>query len=101
MVYAAPPLRARPPLRIDISEVELLAADVCLAARGGLSGGEGIPELASGTPINPASPGSRVMEALDNRGARVHSIAAGADIGVHGVVVLFVVTTTITVTITG
>lgn len=93
MVYAAPPRRAR---------------DECLAARGGLCGGDGIPcrcvsrhpnsassktcgsrdeisegpvrtELTSGTPLSPSDPRSGVVEALQRRGGGVHRISAGAD----------------------
>jgi hypothetical protein len=53
MVYAAPPRRARD----------------CFAARGGLCGGDGIPELTSGTPPGPERPRS-VLEAREGgRGA--------------------------------
>lgn len=79
MVYAAPPLRALPMLSVIVC---LVAAEACLAARGGLCGGDGIPELTSGTPIDPASPRSGVMEALNGRSGGVHDIAAGPDIGV-------------------
>lgn len=70
MVYAAPPLRALP----------FLAVDACLAARGGLDGGDGIPELTSGTPPGPGRRGSGVMEALKAGGRRVYGIAASADV---------------------
>lgn len=76
MVCAAPPLRALVPRLGDD-----LAAEVCLAARGGLSGGEGIPELTSGMPLDQAGARSGVMKALDSRGAGVYGIARSADVG--------------------
>lgn len=86
-MYAAPPLRA-------CLLPEFLAARLCLAARGGLCGGEGVPELTSGTPIDPAGPRSGVVESLNRRGASVHSVAAGADVGVELVVIPVEITTT-------
>jgi len=53
------------------------------AARGGLDGGEGIPEgvpRTSGKPLGPAGPGSGVVE-TSQTGRRVDDIAAGEDIG--------------------
>lgn len=100
MVYAAPPLRARP----------LLVAEACLAARGGLDGGEGIPceerleddaaagsdgeltELTSGMPLDPGSPAS-VVEALEGTRVGSYSVAASANIGRR----VGVITTTTTV----
>lgn len=101
MVYAAPPLRARP-----------TALDDALAARGGLGGGEGIPcgqgqymdarnmrnpepltELTSGIPLSPASPRSGVVEALEGGGAGAHDVGAGAHIG-RGAVATITTTTT-------
>jgi len=70
MVYAAPPLRAFPPR----------VADACLAARGGLEGGDGIPELTSGTPPGPGRRGSGVMEAVKAGSSGVYGVAASADI---------------------
>lgn len=94
MVYAAPPLRAVP-LRLEIADVAGFAADAeLLAARGGLCGGEGIPELTSGTPIDPASPRSGVMEALKRRGRGVYDVAACPHIGVDVVVIPVRITTT-------
>jgi len=55
--------------------------DVFLAARGGLEGGDGIPELTSGTPLSPGNPRSGVVKALEARGRRVYRVAAGAYIG--------------------
>lgn len=54
--------------------------DECLAARGGLEGGDGIPELTSGTPLGPGNPRSGVVEALKARSRRVYGIAAGANV---------------------
>lgn len=82
MVYAAPPLRARP-----------TALDDALAARGGLGGGEGIPELTSGIPLSPASRRSGVVEALEGGGAGAHDVGAGAHIG-RGAVATITTTTT-------
>ena len=82
MVYAAPPLRARP-----------VAADDALAARGGLGGGEGIPELTSGIPLGPASPRSGVVEALESLSAGAHDVDAGADIGSRAVAAITTTTT--------
>jgi hypothetical protein len=97
MVYAAPPLRASP-LRLDeIADIAGFATDAdagLLAARGGLCGGEGIPELTSGTPIDPASPRSGVMESLKRRGGGVYDVAACAHIGVNVVVIPVRITTT-------
>jgi len=70
MVYAAPPLRALPPW----------AVDAFLAARGGLEGGDGIPELTSGTPPGPGRRGSGVMEAVKAGSSGVYGVAASADI---------------------
>lgn len=49
-----------------------------LAARGGLEGGEGIPELTSGTPLDPADQRSAVVEARNHRRGGAQRIAAGA-----------------------
>lgn len=42
-----------------------------------------LTELISGTPIDPASPGSGVVEALQCRRAGVDGIAARADVGLR------------------
>lgn len=45
------------------------------AARGGLVGGEGIPEVGtSGIPLRPCNPGSAVVDALE-LGSRVNNVA--------------------------
>lgn len=92
MVYAAPPLRARPP------EVVLTGEVACLAARGGLGGGEGTPELTSGIPLCPASPRSGVVKASESRGGGVHDVGTGADIGRRTAAAI---TTTTTASFTG
>jgi hypothetical protein len=53
----------------------------------------GRTELTSGTPLGPASPRSRVVEALQRRGAGVHDVSARADIG-SGAVATITTTTT-------
>lgn len=69
-----------------------------IAARGGLDGGDGRPEIGtSGIPLGPCSPGSAVVEALQ-RGRRVDEVATGEDINLTGYC-LAVVTTTTTVII--
>jgi hypothetical protein len=75
MVYAAPPLVAltKPPAAAFL----LLDSDLCWAPRGGLCGGDGIPELTSGTPPGPERPRS-VLEAREGRRSAVHSVAGGA-----------------------
>jgi len=81
-----------------------MTADVVVAARGGLCGGDGIPELTSGTPIDPGSPRSGVVEALKQGRSRIYRVAAGADIALDMavvVVVAVVITTTTTIIITG
>lgn len=51
------------------------------AARGGLDGGDGRPEIGtSGIPLGPCNPGSAVVETLQ-RGGRVDDVAAGEDVG--------------------
>lgn len=51
-----------------------------MAARGGLDGGDGIPETAtSGIPLGPCGHRSAVMEALQRR-RRVDDVATGEDI---------------------
>jgi hypothetical protein len=49
------------------------------AERGGLEGGEGIPELTSGTPLDPAHQRSAVVEAAERRGGGAQGVAARAD----------------------
>jgi hypothetical protein len=52
-----------------------------MAARGGLVGGDGRPEIGtSGIPLGPCSHGSAVVHALQ-RGRRVDEVATGEDIG--------------------
>lgn len=85
MLYAAPPLRTRPPFD---------SLDILWAARGGLGGGDGIPELTSGTPLGPASPRSGVVEALERRGGSVYDVGASADIGGRAVATITTTTTT-------
>ena len=54
------------------------------AARGGLDGGDGRPEIGtSGIPLGPCSPGSAVVESLQ-RGRRVDDVAAGEDVDLTG-----------------
>lgn len=86
MVYAAPPLRARP-LLVDVDAC-------CMAARGGLRGGVPIPELTSGTPPGPESPRS-VLEAREGPGTGVDAIAAGADVAYGGGIGVDGITTTV------
>lgn len=52
-----------------------------MAARGGLDGGDGSPEIGtSGIPLCPCSQGSAVVEALQ-RGRRADDVATGEDVG--------------------
>lgn len=114
MVYAAPPLRA-------------LLRRVSLAARGGLEGGDGFPleqsvrsfldclpavscgldswgltEPTSGPPLDPGGPRSAVMEAIDRRVAKAHSVAGSAGLSARtGVRANATITTTTTVTFHG
>ena len=54
--------------------------DEVIAARGGLEGGDGRPELGtSGIPLGPWNPGSAVVEALQGRGG-VDDVAADEDV---------------------
>lgn len=65
-----------------------------MAARGGLDGGDGSPEMGtSGIPLGPCSPGSAVMEALE-RGGGVDQVATGEDIRPTGNVLAVAITTT-------
>lgn len=89
MLNAAPPLRARPLASF---------ADTLWAARGGLGGGEGIPEPTSGIPLGPASPRSGVVEAVKRRRSGVHNIGTGVHIGSRPVAAI---TTTTTASFTG
>lgn len=64
-----------------------------MAARGGLDGGDGRPEIGtSGIPLGPCSPGSAVVKPLQG-GSGVDEVATGEDIDLpgHG---LAIVTTT-------
>jgi len=73
--------------------------DEVSAARGGLVGGEGNPEVGtSGIPLRPCSPGSAVVGALE-LGSRVDNVAGGKDVD-SGNSVLAVNTTTIQILIT-
>jgi hypothetical protein len=66
--------------------------DEVIAARGGLDGGEGNPEMGtSGIPLGPCSQGSAVVEALERAGG-VDDIAGGENVGLAGHV-LAVITT--------
>jgi len=69
------------------------------AARGGLDGGEGIPEATSGIPLCPAGAGSGVMEAGESRSA-VNAVCGGenADLAAY---ILAVTITTMTLSFTG
>lgn len=69
------------------------------AARGGLVGGEGRPEVGtSGIPLGPCSPGSAVVDALE-LGGGIDNVAGGKD--VHpGSSVLAVITTTLETLVT-
>jgi hypothetical protein len=54
--------------------------DEVSAARGGLVGGEGTPEVGtSGIPLRPCDPGSAVVEAFEV-GGRVDDVAGGKDV---------------------
>lgn len=61
-----------------------------LLPRRGLEGGDGIPELTSGTPLDPAHQRSAVVEARERRGGGVQGVGAcahvacGGGIGVSG-----------------
>jgi len=89
MVYAAPSLRLflLPPLSRFLDELvlEMNASSLAevRAARGGLDGGEGIPEgfpRTSGKPPYPTGPGSAVVKARQ-LGRRIDDVAASKDIG--------------------
>lgn len=69
--------------------VRASSLDEVIAARGGLDGGEGNPEMGtSGIPLGPCSPGSAVVEALE-RGSGVDDVAAGEHIGLaHNVLAI-------------
>lgn len=55
--------------------------DEVSAARGGLVGGDGIPdEGTSGIPLGPCNPGSAVVDALELGGGGVDNVARGKDI---------------------
>ena len=65
------------------------------AARGGLEGGEGSPEIGtSGIPLGPCSPGSAVVQALEG-GLRVDDVAAGEDVDLGGLHLAVITTTRI------
>jgi len=54
------------------------------AARGGLEGGEGNPEMGtSGIPLGPGNPGSAVVKALEGS-LRVDDVATGEDVDLGG-----------------
>lgn len=68
--------------------------DEVSAAKGGLNGGDGSPEVwTSGIPLRPCDPRSAVVEALEV-GGRVDHVARGKDVDLGGNA-LAVVTTTI------
>jgi hypothetical protein len=91
MVYAAPPLRAL------VRVLRLL-----LAARGGLEGGDGVPEPTSGPPLDPGGPRSAVVEAVDGRVAKAHGVAGSAGLSARrGVRADATITTTTTVAFHG
>jgi len=73
-----------------------LDAALVVAARGGLSGGDGTPELTSGIPLRPAGPGRGVVEALEYHRSGIDGVARRVDGGAMGVEVVHgvVITTT-------
>jgi hypothetical protein len=66
-----------------------------LLPRRGLEGGEGIPELTSGTPLHPAHQRSAVVEARERRGGGVQGVGPCAHVaGGEGIGVRSGITTT-------
>jgi hypothetical protein len=98
----APPRR----LRLCVSLLRFLAfgcrassLEEVIAARGGLDGGEGSPEIGtSGIPLGPCGPGSAVVETLQRR-RRVNEVATGEDTGLTGNDLAVVTTTTVIITV--
>lgn len=70
------------------------------AARGGLEGGDGSPELTSGIPLCPAGAGSGVMKASEV-GRSVYDVATGEHCGLTTGSLAMTITTTMTVGFTG
>jgi hypothetical protein len=82
---AAPPRRLRPVLFRFFLGNRATSLDEVNAARGGLVGGEGIPEEGtSGIPLGPCGPGSAVVEALERGERRVDNVGGGKDIDLLG-----------------
>lgn len=78
----------------DVLGSRASSLDGVMAARGGLEGGDGRPEEGtSGIPLDPGSPGSAVVQALE-RARGVDEVAAGKDVG-RADDVLAVITTVI------
>lgn len=98
MWYVAPPLRPfrLPLLSRCLDEVFFLMSAISLeevrAARGGLDGGDGIPETASGIPLCPPGAGSGVVES-SQAGVRVDAIGTGEDIGLAVNILAITITT--------
>jgi hypothetical protein len=89
----APPRRLRWLLADDLGCIANSLEEVN-AARGGLEGGDGSPEMGtSGIPLSPGSPGSAVVETLQ-RGRRVNEVATGEDIDLVSNDLAVVTTTT-------
>jgi len=70
------------------------------AARGGLDGGEGIPERTSGIPLCPAGAGSGIMETSHSRRA-VDAVRRGENVGLTAYTLALTITTTMTLIFTG
>jgi hypothetical protein len=110
MWYAAPPLlllflpsdsRLFVPELLDLEMSASSLADV-RAARGGLDGGEGIPEIprTSGKPQCPAGPGSGVVEAGETS-RDVDAVSRGENAGSTAYTLAIAITTTMIVGFAG
>lgn len=105
MWYAAPSLRPvlLPSLsRFRVWFLEMSASSLAevSAARGGLDGGDEIPELTSGIPLCPAGAGSGVVETGERRRA-VDDVRRGENVGLTAYTLALTITTTMTLVFTG
>jgi len=105
MVYAAPSLRLflMPSLSRFLELVWGVSASSLAevrAARGGLDGGEGIPEATSGIPLCPAGAGSGVVETRKSRRA-VDAVRRGENVGLTAYTLAVTITRTMTLVFTG
>lgn len=105
MVYAAPSLRlfllsSLSRFRFEFFDMSASSLAEVSAARGGLEGGEGNPELTSGIPLCPAGAGSGVMKASET-GRSVYDVATGEHHGLTTNSLAMTITGTVTVVFTG